>query len=84
MDIDLHVMTTGLSDATVAHIHRGAAGVNGDVEIPLERNSENDEHWLVSGTFSEAQYEAFRAADLYINVHSETIPSGEIRGQLVP
>jgi hypothetical protein len=33
---------------------------------------------------TDAQYKAFKAGDLYVNVHSAQHQGGEIRGQLKP
>jgi hypothetical protein len=42
--------------------------------------------WSVApgAKLTEAQYEAYKAGNLYLNVHSAANPSGEIRGQLQP
>jgi hypothetical protein len=34
--------------------------------------------------FTDAQYKAYKAGDLYYNVHSDAHKGGEIRGQLKP
>ena len=77
------VKTTGVN-GTMAHIHNGAAGKNGPVIIPLTKDG--DGTWTVpSGAkLTDAQYAAFKAGDLYVNVHSAQHQSGEIRGQLKP
>ena len=77
------VTTNGIA-GTAAHIHIGSAGKNGPVIIPLVKSGDNV--WSVpSGTkLTEAQYESFRAGDLYVNVHSSAHPGGEIRAQLTP
>lgn len=68
---------------TAAHIHQGAAGTNGGVVIPLVKNG--DVFSVPAGAkLSEAQFAAFRAGNLYVNVHSSTHPEGEIRAQLKP
>jgi len=77
------VMTSGIV-GTAAHIHLGAAGANGPVNIPLTKSGENG--WAVpAGTkLTDAQYDAFKAGQLYVNVHSEAHKGGEIRGQIKP
>jgi CHRD domain len=77
------VTTTG-GTGTMAHIHNGATGKNGPVVMPLSKNGENT--WAVpSGVkLTDAQYAAFKAGDLYVNVHSAQHQGGEVRGQLKP
>jgi hypothetical protein len=77
------IATTGVA-ATMAHIHVGKAGTNGPVAITLTRNG--DYGWTVppGAKLTEAQYQAYRAGELYVNVHSEAHKGGEIRGQLMP
>ena len=77
------VKTTGVN-GTMAHIHNGAAGKNGPVIVPLTKDG--DGAWTVppGAKLTDAQYAAFKAGDLYVNVHSAQHQSGEIRGQLKP
>jgi hypothetical protein len=70
---------TGVT-ATVAHIHRAPAGMNGGVVIPFV---------VGTGTISctDSAITTTNLADLtggnwYANVHSAANPGGEIRGQL--
>ncbi|HEY6044486.1 MAG TPA: CHRD domain-containing protein [Nitrosospira sp.] len=65
-----------------AHIHEGASGKNGPDIITLKKTSDNE--WSVpdDAKLTDAQYDAFKAGHLYVNVHSEAHKSGEIRGQL--
>ena len=69
---------------TMAHIHNGAAGKNGPVVVPLSKSG--DTGWTVPPgvKLTDAQYAAFKAGDLYVNVHSAQHQGGEIRGQLKP
>jgi hypothetical protein len=77
------VSTSGVA-ATAAHIHLAAPGQNGPVIVPLNRTGENT--WSVPNSIrlNDAQYEAYRLGNLYINVHSAANPAGEIRGQVRP
>jgi len=77
------VTTSGVA-GTAAHIHDGAAGKNGPVIIPLTKTSDNS--WSVpAGTkLTDAQYDSYKAGNLYVNVHSAANKGGEIRGQLKP
>jgi len=67
---------------TAAHIHEGAAGVNGPVIVPLQRISENAFVAPDGAKLTEAQYTAYKAGNLYVNVHSAKFPNGEVRAQL--
>ena len=71
-------------DATAAHIHLAPKGQNGPVIIPLVKTGENA--WSVPGNtiLSSAEFDAYRAGNLYVNVHTAANPNGEIRAQLKP
>ncbi len=77
------VKTTGIN-ATMAHIHMAPAGQNGPVIVPLTKVK--DDTWGVPSTakLTPDQMAAFLAGNLYVNVHSEAHPGGEIRVQLKP
>ena len=81
MTVSGSVTTTGVA-GTMAHIHQGAAGANGPVIIPLTKSGDNG--WAVpaGAKLTEAQYKAYKAGGLYVNVHSAANKGGEIRGQL--
>jgi len=77
------VTTTGVN-ATAAHIHMAAMGQNGPVIVPLTKTA--DGVWSVpaGAKLTDTQYDAFKAGNLYVNVHSDANKGGEIRGQLKP
>ena len=77
-------VTISVMSVTVAHIHQAAAGNNGPIVIPLTKTS--DTVWTVpAGTkLTDAQYESYKAGNLYFNMHSAAHKSGEIRGQIRP
>ena len=83
MTVSGKVTTSGIA-GTMAHIHMGKAGTNGPVVVPLTKSGDNA--WMVpDGTkLSEPQYAAYKAGELYVNVHSAENKPGEIRGQLMP
>ena len=83
MSVSGKVMTSGL-DGTMAHIHIGKAGSNGPVIITLSKSGDHD--WMVpaGSKLSEAQYQAYKAGELYVNVHTAAHKPGEIRGQPMP
>jgi hypothetical protein len=74
-------VTTKGVNGTAAHIHMGATGKNGPVIVPLTK--EGDTYKAAAGAkLTAEQMSAFKAGDLYVNVHSAANPNGEIRGQL--
>jgi len=83
MSVSGGVTTTGLV-ATMAHIHMAAEGKTGPVIVPFVKNGDNG--WMAQdgAKLTEAQYKAYKAGELYINVHTAENKSGEIRGQLKP
>jgi len=83
MSVKGSVTTSGIT-ATMAHIHEAPADKNGPVIIPLEKKGDNE--WAVpaNAKLTEAQYKAYKAGNLYVNVHSDAHKGGEIRDQLKP
>jgi hypothetical protein len=67
---------------TAAHIHEGAAGANGPVIVPLNKISERAFVAPDGAKLTEAQYAAYKAGNLYVNVHSAKFPNGEVRAQI--
>jgi hypothetical protein len=75
------VTTTGVP-GTMAHIHIAAAGKNGPVIVPLTKSGDNGWSVPAGAKLTDAQYQAYKAGELYVNVHSAQNKGGEIRGQL--
>ena len=69
---------------TMAHIHVGAAGVNGPVIIPLTGSA--GDTWTVpaGAKLTDEQMAAYKAGNLYVNIHTAEHKGGEIRTQLKP
>ena len=69
---------------TAAHIHLAPTGKNGPPVITLIQTSPNV--WSVpeGSKLNDEQYTAFKAGQLYVNVHSAANKGGEIRAQLKP
>jgi len=83
MSVTGTITTTGV-DGSMAHVHEAPPGQNGKVVIPLTKSG--DGAWTVppGKKLTDAQYKAFKAGNLYVNVHSAAHQGGEIRGQIKP
>ena len=76
------VTTIGVQ-GIAAHIHIGARGTNGPVIIPFTKSG--DAYSAPAGAkLNDAQMQAFKAGNLYVNVHTARNKGGEVRGQLQP
>jgi hypothetical protein len=71
-------------EATGVRIHTGVAGVKGAPIVTLARTAAST-YAVPAGVYlSQAQYVAWQAGNLYIDVQSAGYPEGELRGQLKP
>jgi len=71
-----------INAVTAAHIHRGAAGVNGPPVVTLDAPDDNDSDDCDEA--SDALVDEIRnnPGGFYVNVHTADYPNGAIRGQL--
>ena len=87
------LLAINLSAAPIAyHIHTGAVGANGPVVVSLDAAPFSS--FSIGGTLSVSgsgvptPYAGFladlNATNTYVNIHTPSFPSGEIRGQLIP
>ena len=96
-NLEFEIIVVDIQNVTAAHIHLGMPGETGPVVVTLfmGKFSSNDTDALASGviTASDLQgvLEGGTLADLvaeiedgntYVNVHTQSNPAGEIRGQL--
>ena len=77
-------VTAPTLQATAAHIHVGAAGVNGPVIIPLTGSAGGVWSVPAGAKLTTEQLEAYKAGNLYVNVLTPEHKGGEIRTQLKP
>ena len=79
--ITYHIEFAGLlAPQTAAHFHVAPPGVNGPVIIPLPLGSPIDG----ANILTDNQESDLLAGLLYVNIHSQSFPGGEIRGQVIP
>lgn len=91
LDADAGIMVysvsfSGLSGpVTSAHFHAGAVGVSGGIIVDLSDEFVGDDDGFVQGAaaFSDSEIAQLQAGNVYINLHTEANPDGEIRGQLI-
>jgi hypothetical protein len=89
------VKATNIQDATAGHIHLGAKGENGPVVFTLFKYDKPMNQVLETGTITADKFEGPMAGKqlsdlatagvndmLYVNIHTEQNPNGEIRGQI--
>jgi CHRD domain len=81
------ILVTGIDTPTAAHIHEGAAGTNGPIQVPLDPRETGDpgESSNCVTDVDATVLEKIRQNPLgfYVNVHNDAYPDGAVRGQLL-
>ncbi|TYK53109.1 CHRD domain-containing protein [Actinomadura decatromicini] len=80
---------TGITAPTLGHIHRGPAGVNGDVAVPLFSSAMPATVTSAAGSVTVPDptiADGLRAnpGNWYVNLHTKENPKGAVRAQLAP
>jgi hypothetical protein len=93
--VNYTVNASNIQGATAGHIHLGKPGENGPIVITLFKYDTPMDQVSETGSFTAADQEGPMAGqpfqelgtaalngDLYVNIHTEQNPNGEIRGQI--
>lgn len=72
-----------IAPATMAHIHRGAAGVAGPVVVALKAPASGKSMACAAVTRELAKELVSNPEGFYVNVHNAVYPAGAVRGQLM-
>jgi hypothetical protein len=80
----VHVRTSGVDDATEAHVHNAPAGENASAPLlTLMKDPTAVAHWSIEQqSITQADREALANDRLYVDVHTPGAPNGALRGQL--
>jgi len=76
----LHAM--GTDTPTMAHIHKGAAGVAGGVVVPLAPPTNGMSEGCAPLAADVLSAILATPSDYYVNIHTALFPKGALRGQL--
>ena len=76
------LMASGTDAPTMAHVHKGAAGVAGGVVVPLTAPTGGMAQACAPVAADVMAAIVAAPADYYVNVHTAAFPRGAMRGQL--
>lgn len=83
--VTYRILFSGLTGPTkMVHIHGLRPASGGAPEVIMMRMDHPTSPVTGSVPFTDAQIAQLKHGDLYVNVHSDKYPDGEIRGWLVP
>lgn len=96
--ISSNINITGITNVTAAHIHSGIKGQNGEAVVDLlksGRQMHSDGGVIITGKIADSDFQgsmagktlqdlrtAMKYKTVYVDVHTQTHPDGEIRGQI--
>jgi hypothetical protein len=73
---------TKIDEATMAHIHEGAAGKEGPVKVGLDTPKGGSAKGCKTADAAVVKDIMGNPANYYVNVHNAAYPKGAVRGQL--
>jgi hypothetical protein len=81
-EVCYELSVANIEEATAAHIHAGAMGQEGQVEVPLEAPKTGAAKGCTRADAAVIIAIMQKPDGYYVNVHNATFPKGAVRGQL--
>lgn len=82
----VHIVASGVDDATDAHVHKATAGANNATALlTLAKDGAAPGHWFVElAPVTAADRTDFDSNGWYADIHTPANAGGELRGQITP